>query len=69
MIGTGSDDWSGDNEYYGVGMVWNHAGAGENMKLVLDAGFSIISERLVTAGNETHYWILARKPESLMHNR
>jgi len=62
MIATGSDDWSGEDEYYGVRMVWNHAGASDSMKLVQNAGFSIISEKLVTAGNETHYWILARKP-------
>lgn len=68
MIGTGIDDWIGEDEYYGVNMVWNHAGANENLKLVQDAGFSIISEKLVTAGNETHYWILARKPECLIHD-
>jgi 2-polyprenyl-3-methyl-5-hydroxy-6-metoxy-1,4-benzoquinol methylase len=61
MICTGADDWSGDEKYFGVRMVWNHAGANENLKLAKAAGFSIISERILTIGGETHYWILARK--------
>jgi hypothetical protein len=61
MISTGRDDWSGEDDYYGVRMVWNHAGASENLKLAQDAGFTIISEKLITTGDETHYWILARK--------
>ena len=62
MIGTGSDDWCGEDEYYGVRMVWNHAGPDENKRLVQDSGFDLVSEKLVTAGSETHHWILARKP-------
>jgi SAM-dependent methyltransferase len=61
LVSTGLDDWSGDEEYFGVRRVWNHAGANENLNLVKDAGFNVISAKKITSGKETHFWILARK--------
>jgi SAM-dependent methyltransferase len=61
LVSTGLDDWSGDEQYFGVRMVWNHAGASENLNLVKDAGFTVLSAKDITSGGETHFWILARK--------
>jgi ubiquinone/menaquinone biosynthesis C-methylase UbiE len=61
LVSTGLDDWSGDEEYFGVRMVWNHAGANENLNLVKDAGFTVLFAKNTTSGSETHFWILARK--------
>jgi len=61
LVSTGRDDWSGDEDYFGVRMVWNHAGAGENRKLVKEAGFTILLAKNMTSGDETHFWVLARK--------
>jgi SAM-dependent methyltransferase len=63
LVSTGHDDWSGDEEYFGVRMVWNHSGAKENLNLVKDAGFTVLSAKNITSGGETHFWILARKGE------
>jgi 2-polyprenyl-3-methyl-5-hydroxy-6-metoxy-1,4-benzoquinol methylase len=31
MVSTGREDWIGDERYLGVRMVWNHAGAADNL--------------------------------------
>ncbi|MDH4213445.1 MAG: class I SAM-dependent methyltransferase [Candidatus Thorarchaeota archaeon] len=61
LVGTARDDWSGDEKYFGVRMVWNHAGASDSLNLVKKAGFSVLFAKNLTSGGETHFWILARK--------
>jgi len=56
---TGEEYFSDD--YYGVEMVWSHPGANESIQMIQNAGFEILLERIVTTGDETHLWILAKK--------
>ncbi|MHA2004038.1 MAG: hypothetical protein ACW960_08025, partial [Candidatus Thorarchaeota archaeon] len=64
LVSTASTDWEEVHDYYGVPMAWSHPASRESFQLVNKAGFEVIFERLVTTDDETHYWILAKKPES-----
>lgn len=62
MVSTAKTDWEEVHDYYGVQMAWNHPAARESLQMVVNTGFEIIYEKLVTTGDETAYWILAKKP-------
>lgn len=62
LITMGAGEWEGkETDFFGGEMYWSHYGAEDNIKLVQDAGFSIISTEIDTSGNEKHLVILARK--------
>ena len=61
LVSTAITDWEEVAEYFGVSMAWSHPAADESLKMVVNGGFTILFERPVTTGDETHYWILARK--------
>ncbi len=63
LVSTAQTEWEEVHDYFGVPMAWSHPAARESFQLVHKAGFEIIFDRLVTTGDETHYWILAKKPE------
>jgi ubiquinone/menaquinone biosynthesis C-methylase UbiE len=62
MVSTARTDWEEVHDYYGVQMAWNHPAARESLQMVVNTGFEIIFEKLVTTGDETAYWIFAKKP-------
>ena len=64
LVGTAKTEWEEISDYFGVPMAWSHPAARESLQLVNNTGFEVLFERLVTTGDETHYWILAKKPES-----
>lgn len=64
LVSTASTEWEEIDDYFGVPMAWSHPASRESLQLVRNAGFEILFDRLVTTCDETHYWILARKPES-----
>ena len=64
LVGTARTEWEEVSDYFGVPMAWSHPAARESLQLVHNAGFEVIFSRLVTTGDETAYWILAKKPES-----
>ncbi|MFW9965024.1 MAG: class I SAM-dependent methyltransferase, partial [Candidatus Sifarchaeia archaeon] len=64
LVSTASTEWEEVSDYFGVPMAWSHPASRESLQLVNNTGFDVLFERLVTTGNETHYWILAKKPES-----
>lgn len=64
LVSTAVTEWEEVNDYFGVPMAWSHPASRESLQLVNNAGFKVIFDRLVTTGDETHYWILAKKPES-----
>jgi cyclopropane fatty-acyl-phospholipid synthase-like methyltransferase len=63
LVSTASTEWEEIDDYYGVPMAWSHPAPRESLQLVKNTGFEVLSERLVTASDETHYWILAKKPQ------
>lgn len=62
MVSTARTDWEEVHDYYGVQMAWNHPAARESLQMVVNTGFEVLFEKLVTTGDETAYWILAKKP-------
>jgi len=42
-------------------MAWSHPAPERSLQMIMNAGFEVIFDRLVTAGGETIYWILAKK--------
>jgi len=64
LVSTASTEWEEVNEYFGEPMAWSHPASRESLQLVNNTGFEVLFDRLVTTGDETHYWILAKKPES-----
>ena len=62
MVSIARTDWEEVHDYYGVQMAWNHPAARESLQMVVNTGFEIIYEKLVTTGDETPYWIFAKKP-------
>ena len=63
LVSTASTEWDEVHDYFGVPMAWSHPAARESFQLVHNAGFEIIFDHLSDIGDETHYWILAKKPE------
>lgn len=61
LVGTARTEWEEVSDYFGVPMAWSHPEARESLQLVNNTGFEVIFDRLVTTGDETHYWILAKK--------
>ncbi|MDH3890799.1 MAG: class I SAM-dependent methyltransferase [candidate division Zixibacteria bacterium] len=61
LVSVGSCAWEEVESYYGVKMFWSHFDPATTESLITDAGFSIVFGRNVDSGDETHYWILARK--------
>jgi ubiquinone/menaquinone biosynthesis C-methylase UbiE len=61
MLATmGPDEWEAIDTYYGIKMFWSQYSPEKSLQLVRDAGFGVISDRILVRGKETHYWILAR---------
>lgn len=61
LVSTGSSDWEGIEEYYSVEMYWSHYAPEKTAAIISDCGFDLIFNRRVSANNETHNWVLARK--------
>ena len=57
------DDWLGG----GATMYWSHYGRADNLRMLAEAGFRLIWERLVTEDEEfgggTHLFVLAQRPQ------
>ena len=65
LICIGSDEWEGEDEYFGARMFWSEYNLDEAIQMVKNAGFRIISGKHLIIGGEKHYWITAKnkKPE------
>jgi len=69
LVSMGASDNSDDTEGNWLGggatMYWSHYGRDDNLRLITDAGFRIIWERLVTEdesfGGGTHLFVLAER--------
>jgi len=60
LICIGSDEWEGEDEYFGVRMFWSEYNLEEALQMVENAGIQIISGKHMIIGEEKHYWITAR---------
>lgn len=56
----GPDEWESTEKYYGIRMFWSQFSPEKSLQLVNDAGFEVISDKILERGKERHYWILAR---------
>jgi len=56
----GPDEWEATDEYYGTKMFWSQYSPEKSLQFVKDAGFEVISDKILERGKEKHYWILAR---------
>lgn len=61
FFSTGSTEWEGTEEYLGTTMFWSHYDAPTSLALTKDVGFTILSDKIVTRNDETHYWVFAQK--------
>ena len=66
LLGTwATSEWEGEEknwEGWEAPMWWNNLDYDTNLKMLLDAGFSIESEKVLKNGAEQWLWVLARKP-------
>jgi ubiquinone/menaquinone biosynthesis C-methylase UbiE len=60
LISIGPDEWEATDEYLGTTMFWSQYNPEKSLHLVKNAGFQIISDRILIRGGEKHYWILAK---------
>lgn len=60
LICIGSDEWEGEDEYFGARMFWSEHSLEEALQMVKNAGIQIISGKHLVIGGERHYWIIAR---------
>ncbi len=60
LVCMGPDEWEATEEYKGTLMFWSHYAPEKSLQIIKDAGFDIISGRLLKRGGETHYWVLAK---------
>ncbi len=60
LICIGSDEWEGEDDYFGARMFWSEYSHEEAVQIVTNAGIQIISGKHLMIGGERHYWILGR---------
>jgi ubiquinone/menaquinone biosynthesis C-methylase UbiE len=60
LICIGSDEWEGEDEYFGARMFWSEPSLEKTLQMVKNAGIQIISGKHLVIGGEKHYWIIAR---------
>jgi ubiquinone/menaquinone biosynthesis C-methylase UbiE len=65
LICIGSDEWEGEDEYFGARMFWSEHGLEEALQLMKNAGIQITSGKHLVIGEERHYWITARNQKSI----
>lgn len=63
LLCTGSSDWEGEGDYFGVNMFWSHYSPEATLQMVNKAGIQILSGKPLVIGGETHYWILGRNSQ------
>jgi 2-polyprenyl-3-methyl-5-hydroxy-6-metoxy-1,4-benzoquinol methylase len=61
LVSTGLTSWEGVGDWYGVPMSWSHYDSDTSLKMIKNTGFEIIFHRVIEAGDEQHYWVLAKK--------
>ena len=59
LICMGPDEWEATDDYHGIRMFWSHYSPEKSLQLVEEAGFQIVSGKILVRGGEKHYWILA----------
>jgi len=64
LICLGSDEWEGEDEYFGARMFWSENNLEKALQMVKNAGIQIISGKHLVTGGERHYWILARNQKN-----
>jgi len=61
LISMGSEEWEGTNDdFHGVKMSWSQRPPEKSLQLIKEAGFEIIWDKIIEAGGEAHYWIMAK---------
>lgn len=60
LICMGPDEWEATDYYHGTEMFWSHYSPDRSLQLAKDAGFQIVSGKILVRDGEKHYWILAR---------
>ena len=61
LVSVGTTSWEGVEDWYGVPMSWSHYDSETSLKIIKDTGFEILFNRAIVMGDETVYWILAKK--------
>lgn len=62
LVTMGANDWEGTEEdFHGVRMFWSHYGSQMNLQLIREAGFTVLSGEIHSAGDEQHLVVLAQK--------
>lgn len=64
LICIGSDEWEGEDEYFGTRMFWSEYSLEESLQMVRNTGMQIITSKHLVIGGESHYWIMARNEKS-----
>ena len=60
LLTMGASEWEGkEDDFCGAEMYWSHYGAEQNLKLVKEAGFSVLFNEIDTTGGEKHLIVLA----------
>jgi cyclopropane fatty-acyl-phospholipid synthase-like methyltransferase len=60
LITMGSNEWEGyEDDFHGSGMFWSHFGPDQNIRMLENAGFTVIVNDIDHAANEAHQFIIA----------
>ena len=59
LITMGTTDCEGTEDFHGARMFWSHYGREKNLRLIREAGFTVISEEIEATGDEEHLVVLA----------
>lgn len=64
LVTMGAKEWEGsEKDFCGAEMYWSHYGAEDNLKLVEQAGFSIVSSEIDATAGEEHLVVFAEAIE------
>lgn len=61
LVTMGASKWEGVEDFHGTQMYWSHYGPEKNRKMLENAGFRIILDKIDRSGGEKHQVILAAK--------
>lgn len=64
----GYEEWEGCEEFHGVTMHWSQYGIDQNLELVKQAGFEILTAEVDESGGERHFVVFAKKTPLKNHD-
>lgn len=63
LVSLGFDEWEGTAGFHGEKMFWSYYSPKKSLRIIKEAGFKILFNKIIKDGNERHFWVIAQKKD------